>query len=436
MQTRTILALVLVIVGATSLDAAAQGVYGYGTIVNRADYDYSPMAIGLAAASLCTIDANGNAVYDAGEALYLNTHATTCPTLTTWDLRLTPSGSLGAGTPVQVGDPDHNVPLLAVANDILRTYDGDGSADFNSKDTLYVDIVGANFRVDVGDLRLTKFGSYPAGSVVKAGDADVSAVLVEMRTGQTNRLSTVGIVYQTGGSLGFKKDRSLYINVDNGAIQAANGDLGVEANDVRLSATFAAPWGSNPDIKPFNLAFTPSAPVAGKPFQVSVEVRNDGKGLSAGLISTKVANNVVDARMSPVLAPGEKATLVMTLVAPDAAGPATVTVGDVNIQVPVEAPASARATAEVTTLQQQVGDLQAKLASSEAAAKSSTERAAGLEARIAALERPPTMSATSATGATATSADLGPAKQAPGFEAVALLALGAFVALAKRRRSP
>lgn len=421
---------------ALAAPAAAQGTYGFGTPVGRSDYDYTPIAAALTAAP-CGIDLDGDGAYDAGEPLILHVNVATCAgSVEAVDVRLSTGDAGPAGAYVKTSDRDFNQPLQGPVNDDLLYHDADGDNEFGSKDTLYLDIIGgsATARVDVGDLRLTRAGDLAAGTLAKAGDPDVATGLKELRAA-TADLQDANVLYVTGGSANpLKTSRAVYINVDAGALASTAGDLGVEANDVRLTSNVAQPWGGKPDIKAVGFAYTPSTVLAGQPFQFQVDLRNDGSASGSSLVQTKMGAVVVDARPSPSLDPKAKASLVMTLVAPPTAAALEMEVLGVKFQVPVgealQQTSAGDALVKATALEARVSELEADLASATAQLQAALADVAAMKASEAAR--------VSATRATApTDAELGPsAKATPGPPLPLLLLTIGVLAVAARARRP
>jgi hypothetical protein len=312
---------------------------------------------------------------------------------------------------------------------------------------MYLDLFSASsLRVDAGDLRLTKNGNYAAGTVVKAGDTDVARGIVELSSSGRD-LMDANILYVTGGSASpYKSSRSIYINVDGGALQTVTADLGVEANDIRITTISAQPFGGTPDIKTVNIGFAPASPTAGKPFQVTVDVNNAGTGLSAGLVSTSMNGVLVDTRMTPTLAAGEKATLVLTLVAPESAGPANISINGLGLQVQVAAAASASAspsptdsalTGRVGALENSLQSTQQQLAAAQTALQAAQQEIASLKAqaaqRLATSSAPPTQATLASDHASAAASTASASKPTPGLDAVPAVLGIAAIALAARR---
>jgi hypothetical protein len=414
---RTILALALFAAPLLAAPAlAAVGNYPYGSVVSRADFDYSPFAVARAA-SLCFVDDDGSGAFNPGEWLFLNVDAAACDVMSEGpDVRLNDHGSYLAGS-------------LVRASDAVRWQDMAGTGEWDGKQTAYID-TNDNGKVGVGDVRLTKSGDFPPGSTVKNGDPDINGNLKNFGAAPGRHLSDVNAVFITGGGGTFKASRAIYLNVDGGTPAA---DIGVEANDIRLGGTIPQPFGGKADVRPLNIAFAPPEPGAGEAFQLTLDVRNDGKGTGFGMVSTKINGLIVDSRTTPTMDPGDKVTLVMTLVAPSTPGAANLTAGDVNVLLNVkpgtDAQSMAEAVAQAAALQQRVDALASEVARGEAsyerAAEESTQLIAALRAQVDELVR---------ERAALKTTSVEPTKAAvPGFEVLALVGAAALVAVAARR---
>lgn len=200
-----------------------------GRLLGRTDADVAAEPLGLPAASLCAIDADGDGAYDAGEVLVVDADSINCVTNTEVnDLRL--SGP-NAGTLVRAGDADHDVPVLSV-NDDVKYFDANGNNVLDRGDTAYIDIVAtANNRVDVGDLRLTAASGAPGGTAVSVSDADINRALFEVSCAQacSRDLADAGAVaLHDGGDGLLSPGDTVYLRID-----AAGSP---EVGDVRLTA--------------------------------------------------------------------------------------------------------------------------------------------------------------------------------------------------------
>jgi hypothetical protein len=138
------------------------GAFPVGSIVAVVDPDF-----GLTAAFLVGelyVDLDGSGSFTPGEPIYRDVDGNGA--VSAGDLRLS----------VTTGDGD--VTFLLTAFPATDLYvDADFSGTYSLGEVVYRDVDGSG-TVSGGDIRLTAFGAFPAGSVVQAGDPDVFAGLV------------------------------------------------------------------------------------------------------------------------------------------------------------------------------------------------------------------------------------------------------------------
>lgn len=321
------------------LPTAQAATFSFGTIVGKADWDYTPNPAGTTKLGLCSHDVNADGAYSPGEPLYLDISgavegASYCigPTITgrpaTDDIRIVPlNGNFAIGSLVVAGDADgpQMTYNLAPAH-FLRYFDGQPDAKFKAKDTLYIDLFQVAAKtVSPGDVRLTAFDAFPAGSIVKDGDADANMPLTE--------LSGAGITFTSDNAV-YKAGSAYYVNTDGQLLATTTASTGygrdfvVEENDVRLNAKaenplgdFAAPTFIIGD------ASVLGAPKAGGLMQLKVIMKNTGKAPASALVETFMDDVLVDARGTATIAPGKEGYVVVTLPAPEDAGRAKLRVG-------------------------------------------------------------------------------------------------------------
>lgn len=365
--------------------------YGFGSSVAASDYDFSPIAETTKTA-LCFIDFNGDALHGNGEPVLLLLKVTTagaCPaTLANNALLLSAHGGRTVGMEVNQMDEWSSKALTAFPANFLRYFeDGSDASKLDGKDGVYLDIKNtAAPRVDVGDLRLTKAGALPAGSLVAAGDPDLNYPLTEIR-GAPRTVSTTNMIYKAGSAY--------YINADAGAIggisctgpqgvpctptctpavtapPAATGtctiaglltvDVGVESGDIRLNPKAVNPLGDKALVLVDGLKLSASTLRPDEPFQLEVIAKNTGKGAGVGLVKTWVDGTLVDARATAMLSPNEVGSLVLSLKAPSEPGRYKVTAGDYSRFINVEGDPISTGTS-IAPLEARIAALEAQLA--------------------------------------------------------------------------
>ena len=88
------------------------------------------------------------------------------------DIRLTPFGSIPAGTQVKIGDPDFGNALLPIPGPQGIVYfDVNGDAAYSLGDPVYLDVLPFG-SISAGDIRITGYLGYEAGSRVMDAQAD------------------------------------------------------------------------------------------------------------------------------------------------------------------------------------------------------------------------------------------------------------------------
>lgn len=322
------------------LPAADAANFGFGSIVGKTDYDYTPNPAGMVRTGLCTHDVDNNGRYDPSEPLLLDLSgyveatslcqgATVTGTIATDDIRLLPiDPAFAVGSMFVAGDADGpRFTFGPVVPHFLRYFDAQPDGKFKAKDTLYVDLFDlASKKVGPGDYRLTAFGSSVAGTIVQAGDADVNMPLTE--------LSGAGVGFGSD-NLVYKAGSAFYVNTDAQALATTTASTGynrdyiVEENDVRLNAKAENPFGdfNAPAFTVADATVVSSKVVAGKWLQLKVTMKNTGKAAASGLVETYVDDVLVDSRGTATIAPGKEGSVVISLPAPEEAGRAKLRVG-------------------------------------------------------------------------------------------------------------
>jgi hypothetical protein len=226
-------ALAVLLVGAVLLlPASAQTgtTLAAGSVVTAGDADARPTLSGaIAASTYCFVSLDGDTTYDAGEPIFWHRAAACTTNLQSNDVRLTPNAGKPFGSKVIVGDSDFNNPLTAFTTaSVMGYYDADGSTSFTTGDSVYLPVNDADGAdtLSVGDLRVTPYGTFAAGTVVAAGNPDVN--LATIATGFSSAAATDVEFWDTNGDAAFNKDDVLYVDAVGG------GTVGVQ--DVRITA--------------------------------------------------------------------------------------------------------------------------------------------------------------------------------------------------------
>lgn len=327
--------LLLVLLALFLIAPAQAATYSFGSVVAKADWDFTPNPSGTSRAGLCYMDVNGDGLFSSPEPLYLDvsgyvTGTTFCADgsnrgqVAVDDIRIV-AATGGIGSSVTAADPDVSRPFSALAPHFLRFFDADGDGKFKSKDTLYLDLTNlASKQVTVGDIRLTPVGQFPAGSVVATGDADANMPLADIGSG--GGFGSDNLVYKAGSAY--------YVNTDGQPLATTtastgyNRDYVVEENDVRLNGKAENPLGdfAATSFTVVNATLI-NQPQAGKWIHLKVTLRNAGKAPASGLVETVLAGQLMDARGTATIAPGKEGSVIITLPAPESHGPSALRVG-------------------------------------------------------------------------------------------------------------
>lgn len=290
---------------------AAPVLASFGTQVRPGDSDFVPVTT---RASL-VVSVNEADLGEPGvvtdNCILLDTAAAPTAGAQREDIRLTPCLGKDAGTLISDSDVvERSSPYPIVAGANLRYVDANNNGKYDKGDPLYLTTAAApafpaSTATGAWTLRLTASGDKPAGTFVLAEDADFA----------TNRASTRTI---TRLQLARVDPKAWYL-APTGGTEAAPTPLPqyslLPENSVRL----AGAWGGKAVLKVTNLTVSPPSPIQGEPFQLTIDLTNDGAAAGSFVVSTKLDGKVVDARGTAVLDPKGKATLVATLVAPRAA---------------------------------------------------------------------------------------------------------------------
>jgi hypothetical protein len=208
--------------------SAAGSAVGAQDLDSVAVYRVTGMA-GAITGNLCAVDDNSDGIVQPGEELLFDVNSACADKVQPGDVRLA-NAPLPAGSVVRSADADANSPLIGPVNDDLRFFDADGDGALGPGDTAYVDVNNAAAsRVDVGDLRLTPFGTAPGMATVRAGDADVDAALREIGGGVDTADANVLAYLDVVSDGHFSHGDLAYLNVDAGGFPEAPA-----VGDVRL----------------------------------------------------------------------------------------------------------------------------------------------------------------------------------------------------------
>jgi hypothetical protein len=170
-----VLLLMLFILTASSSNA--QEMLQYGSKVLSHDIDegraLSPFYI---EPEFAFVDLSNNGIIEPDDPVYLHIDPT-ISRVSEGDVRITPFGVFSAGSKVEATDPDHGKELKKFGSvryppAELRYFDVDGDRAYSLNDPVYLDLNPGT--VTAGDIRITGYKDYPAGSRVRDSDADSS----------------------------------------------------------------------------------------------------------------------------------------------------------------------------------------------------------------------------------------------------------------------
>lgn len=193
------------------------------------------------------------------------------------------------GTKVKAGDSDIGLPLSIFApvgapgaiqfNAWISYWDVNANSIYDDQDVPYlqfgsVNAAGQRF-VRANNIRLAGWGSYPAGSYVKQGDADIGQPLGVIAVTMPNLPAWPSVFFyymDVAGSSGYDLGDPVYLKVLSPFATGAQ----VGTNDIRITANAGFPAGSkvslnDPDAgKPLTVFKPPvTIPASGGPFAAS-----------------------------------------------------------------------------------------------------------------------------------------------------------------------
>lgn len=219
-----------------------------GTAVSATDGDAVAMLVAPSSnANVCFMDGNDNAGYDPGEVVVWrkntglilgNDAACGAAGDTTTEAGDVVLSAPSFGERIRIGTPNFNVPVRTFdSGRALCYYDADGNAALTAGDTLYL-LPQATFcrALAVGDLRLTPYPPFVAGSFLAAGNADIN--LGTTSVGLLANPASDWRFWDTDGDGSFTGNDLLYIDAD--------GTATVTVMDVRVAGLSSGGGGPSP----------------------------------------------------------------------------------------------------------------------------------------------------------------------------------------------
>lgn len=366
------LALILTLV----LPVATAQVGTFGSQVKLGDLDYVPqtkaasIAISVNEADLGT---PGSAI---DNCILLDTASTAAAGAQLKDVRLTACLGKAAGTLIEDADTierGNAYPRVPAA--VLRYVDINANAKYDKGDYVYLTTAASGLvatrATGTWTIRVTPVLTYAAATFVKADDSDVS------QFGASAAALTMSVAE--------REDKGWYFI--NNAVGYAKNSL-IPANSLRVGG----PVAGQPDVRPSKADVVTPDLVTGRPFQVSVEVINNGLESGSGLVIAKLDDVVVSVTPTVELSSKETSTLVLTIGGPKDPGPKALKVGDlfqVITFVPAEPLQATGPVVSTEDLLNKISELEARLALLETEATTKEVEIAQVEPVVAQNKKAP-----------------------------------------------
>lgn len=266
----------------------------------------------------------------------------------TKDIRMNPCDGKAIGTAVADADTEAIVgatlattPFVETAVEV-RYGDLNGNGKYDRADPLYLTTMTGAVRglpASTGpgawSIRLTPINGFQPGSFVVEGDSDFHAY----------RLIATG--YAVAGGTPTARTWSLVEREGNGwyfiPAAPAGAPFSAAQQPIPVNSLRIGIVGLNsqqPLVNPSAIALPEAAPAAGATYKIAVKFSNDGTGSGAGLLVTKLDGTIVDARMTPILAPQEVGQAIIPVPLPAHGGRMLLQIGETKLNLDVEGPAA------------------------------------------------------------------------------------------------
>jgi hypothetical protein len=219
-----------------SSSAVSQDALKYGSKVLPHDIDegqaLSPFYIGP---EFAFVDLNNNGIIEPEEPAYLHIDPAVSR-VSENDVRITPFGDsaegifFSAGSKVKATDPDHGKELKKFGTGRfpaaeLRYFDVNGDKAYSIEDPVYLDLNPGT--VSAGDVRITGYKEYAAGTRVSDSDQDSDK--------PTSTLPGMLSFYNTDGNIN-NGGWAIYSAADTIYVDTQYPFYSVTPNDIRMSA--------------------------------------------------------------------------------------------------------------------------------------------------------------------------------------------------------
>jgi hypothetical protein len=174
------------------------------------------------------VDGNIKGQFDEGDPVYIHFDRSS-PTINENDARITPLGIFAAGSQVKMTDVDHGNAITRFGTNgapavELRYFDVDGDKSYSLNDPIYLDLIPG--KVTAGDIRITGYKDYAAGSRVRNSDVDSDKPLMTL-PGMLSFFNSLGNINSVGWGI-YDEGDIVYIDTQYPFNQ-------ITVNDVRIS---------------------------------------------------------------------------------------------------------------------------------------------------------------------------------------------------------
>lgn len=195
----------LVLIFANMATAAIYAHYGFGSKVNYNDFDAGNPLHNICFDLGFRDIGKESDVYDEKDPVYLDMAVDTDDEklyVGLNDIRITPFANFLPGSKVKRTDEDIDAPLLYLINWSFAFSEMDGNKIYDLRDPLYLHNRTRGNTIVPGDVRLTSFGNFIAGTKVMNSDWDVGISVFDLGGIATNHIAAIRFYNANGNYLG------------------------------------------------------------------------------------------------------------------------------------------------------------------------------------------------------------------------------------------